>query len=110
MNIWRCETHWEQNDGNSQCNGGEDSQTHTEDESVIGVDPAVCVQQLGLNVSCGKKGICLLSLQFLQYILIRILQGDLIWIFKHLDDNNNNFTLHSTLNASFSRRKNRENN
>lgn len=73
MNIWRCETHWEQNDGNSQCNGGEDSQTHTEDESVIGVDPAVCVQELGLNISCGKKGICLLSLQFLQYIMIQIL-------------------------------------
>lgn len=66
MNIWRCETYWEQNDGNSQCNGGEDSQTHTEDESVVGVDPAVCVQELRLNVSCEKKEF---SLQFLQHML-----------------------------------------
>lgn len=54
MNIWTCETHWEQNDGHSQRDGGEDSQTNAEDESVVGVDPAVGVQELGLNVGWGK--------------------------------------------------------
>lgn len=47
-------TYREQYNRNSQCDSSEDSHSHTQDQSVIWIDPTVGVQQFRLHVACGN--------------------------------------------------------
>lgn len=45
------QTHREQHDRDGQCYSCEDGHSHTQDQSVIRVDPAVSVQQFRLHIA-----------------------------------------------------------
>lgn len=49
-------THREQHDGDSQRDGGEDSQAHEQQQGVKLVDLGESVQQLRLHVACARRG------------------------------------------------------
>lgn len=40
----KCITYWEQHNGDCQCYSSKDSHSHTQDQSVVRINPAVCVQ------------------------------------------------------------------
>ena len=48
-------TYREQHDGDGQCDGSEDGHTHTQDQSVVGVDAAVGVKELRLHFICRNR-------------------------------------------------------
>lgn len=48
----KVETYGEQHDGDGECDGGEDSHTHTQDQSVVRINAAVSVKQFWLHVAC----------------------------------------------------------
>lgn len=56
MSIWSVETkdptYREQHNGHGQRHSGEDSHSDTQDQSVIGIDAVVRMQQLRLHLSC----------------------------------------------------------
>lgn len=50
-----CCTHWEEHDGDSQSDGGEDSQAHEQQHGVELVNLGKGVEQLGLHVVCRRE-------------------------------------------------------